>query len=281
MRRLSSALAGGRDISLLITDVDGTLLTPDKVLTRGAAAAVRQLADAGIGFTLISSRPPRGLERLVEQLDVRLPFGAFNGGSLVAPDLSLIEAHRLAPGAARQALDLLAAREVGAWVFARGDWRLRDPGGVNVPRERRTVGFEPTVVENFDDVIGCIDKIVGVSDDFARLERLEAEARILLGRKAAVILSQRAYLDVTHPKANKGDAVAAMCERIGVDISRTAVFGDMFNDVAMFERAGFSVAMGQAPETVKSRADAVTRANTNGGFASAVRRFILPGAAKA
>jgi hypothetical protein len=276
-----SPVAEGRDIDLLITDVDGTLLTPDKILTRGAAAAVRRLADAGVGFTLISSRPPRGLEKLVAKLDVRLPFGAFNGGSLVAPDMTLLEAHRLAPDATRRVLALLTERGVSAWVFARGDWRLRDPHGLDVPREKLTVGFDPTVVESFDDVIGCVDKIVGVSDDFARLASLETEAQTLMGGSASVILSQKAYLDITHPKANKGDGVTALCERIGVALSRTAVFGDMFNDVAMFERSAFSVAMGQAPDAVKTRADAVTWANTRGGFASAVRRFILQDAVNA
>jgi hydroxymethylpyrimidine pyrophosphatase-like HAD family hydrolase len=164
---------------------------------------------------------------------------------------------------------------VDVWVFARGDWRLRDPHGSNVPRERFTVGFDPTVVEGFDDVIDCIDKIVGVTDDFPRLERLETEAQALVGGKATIILSQRAYLDITNTLANKGDGVAALCERIGVDLARTAVFGDMFNDVAMFKRAGFSVAMGQAPEAVKSAADEVTLSNTEDGFASAVDRFIL------
>lgn len=264
-----------RDIALLISDVDGTLLTPDKVLTPGAVAAVRRLGAAGVGFTLISSRPPRGMARLVTELDIRLPFGAFNGGSLVEPDLSLIETHRLGPDIARKMLALLSERAVDAWVFAGGDWLLRDPDGSNVPRERLTVGFEPKVVEGFDDVIGCVDKITGVSDDFALLARVEAEAQALIGGKAAIVQSQPAYLDVTNLKANKGDAVTALCQRIGVDLSRTAVIGDMFNDVAMFAKGGFSIAMGQSPEAVKSRADAVTLSDREGGFASAVDRLIL------
>jgi Cof subfamily protein (haloacid dehalogenase superfamily) len=264
------------DIALLISDVDGTLVTPDKVLTPGAIAAVRRLADAGVGFTLISARPPRGMAELLSRLDVRLPFGAFNGGSLVAADFSLIEACRLAADVARQVLALLAKRGVDAWVFADGDWRLRDPHGPNVPLERLTVGFDPTVVDSFDDVIGRIDKIVGVSDDHPLLARVEAEAQALIGGQAAIMLSQPRYLDVTHPRANKGDGVRALCGRIGVDLSRTAVIGDMFNDVAMFARAGFSIAMGQAPEAVKQRADATTLSNTKDGFASAVDRLILP-----
>jgi len=258
------------EISLLISDVDGTLVTNDKILTPAAAAAVRRLGEAGVGFTMISSRPPRGMAALVSALDLRLPFGAFNGGALAAPDLSLLETHPLSPDVARQALALLDERRVSAWVFARGDWRLRDPHGPSVPRERMTVGFDPTVVDGFADVIGCIDKIVGVTDDVGLLAKVETEAQALIGDGAAIILSQPRYLDITHPKANKGDGVAALCRRIGVELSRTAVIGDMFNDVAMFKRAGYAIAMGQAPEAVKQLADVVTGSNAQDGFASAV-----------
>jgi len=178
-------------------------------------------------------------------------------------------------------LTLLAARGVDAWVYADGDWRLRNPDGPKVGLERLTLGFDPTRVEGFEDVIERIDKIVGVLDDHARLAKVETEARRLLGDAAAIQRSQPYYLDVTHPLANKGEAVSALCRRIGVDLERTAVIGDMFNDVAMFARAAFSIAMGQSPAAVKHSADAVTLANTQDGFAYAVERLILPRAAGA
>ena len=156
------------------------------------------------------------MQALVSELHVRLPFGAFNGGSLAEPDVGVIEADRLSPDVARSVLDLFAEQKVDAWVFAAGDWRLRDPDGRKVPLEKRTIGFDPVVVDSFEDVIGCIDKIVGVSDDLTLLTRAEAEAGLLIGGKAAIVRSQPYYLDVTHPNADKGHAVAALCRRIGV-----------------------------------------------------------------
>lgn len=275
------AARSGGEIALLIADVDGTLVTPEKTLTEAAVAAARHLGRVGIDFSIISSRPPRGMAAILEGLDVRLPFAAFNGGSLMEPDSTLIEAHRLAPDAARAMLSLLEARGVDAWVYAEGDWRLRDPGGPKVGLERLTLGFDPTRVDGFEDVIEHIDKIVGVSDDLARLAQVELEARRRLGGTAAIQRSQPYYLDVTHPMANKGEGVTALCRRIGVDLGRTAVIGDMFNDLAMFARAGFSIAMGQAPAEVKRNADAVTLSNSQDGFARAVERLVLPRAGEA
>ena len=276
----AGATAKGGDIALLISDIDGTLVTPEKLLTPAAAAALRSLAEAGVGFTLVSSRSRHGMEALVAKLGVRLPFAAFNGGSLVAPDLTLFEAPRLAPNVALTMLGLLAQREVEAWVFAAGDWRLRDPDRPNVAREIVTVGFHPMVVTGFEDVIDRIDKIVGVSNNFALLARVESEARVLAGKQAAIARSQSYYLDITHPQANKGHAVTALCKRIGVELHRTAVIRDAFHDVAMFQKGGFSIAMGQAPDAVKAHAAVVALSNNEDGFASAVERFILPHAAR-
>jgi Cof subfamily protein (haloacid dehalogenase superfamily) len=273
---VAAALSHPGEIALVISDVDGTLVTPDKILTPSAAAAARRLGVAGVGFTLISSRPPRGMADLVAELDVRLPFGGFNGGSLAMPDQTLIESHPLTADVARRMLALLTEHGVQAWVFADGDWRLKDRDGPDVPLERLTVGFDPTVVAGFEDVIGRIDKIVGVSGDPRVLGRVEAEAMSLIGVGAAIVRSQPQYLDVTSPSSNKGDGVTAICRSIGVDLARTAVIGDMFNDVAMFARAGFSIAMGQAPSQVAAQADAVTLANTEDGFAYAVDHLILP-----
>jgi len=70
------------EILLVISDVDGTLVTNDKILTDRSRAAVSRLGTAGIGFSIVSSRPPFGLRMLVEPLSLRLPMGAYNGGAL-------------------------------------------------------------------------------------------------------------------------------------------------------------------------------------------------------
>ena len=266
----------GDGIALLVADVDGTLLTPDKALTRKAKTAVRRLSAAGIAFTLVSSRPPRGLADLVSALALKIPFAAFNGGALCHPDLRLIEAHRLPETIARPMLDLFARRGVDAWVFADGDWRLRYPEGPFVADHRRTMGFDPVTVADFTDVVARIDKIVGVSDNPSRLAALEAEARSLFSGRVTINLSQTSYLDVTDVQANKGRAVQALCTILGLAPRRVAVIGDMMNDVAMFRVAGLAVAMGQAPETVKAAADVVTTSNRNQGFADAVGQIVLP-----
>src|ERR1700749_4555388 len=78
-------------IKLLLADVDGTLVTPDKALTDRAVDAVRRLGEAGILFAVTSGRPPRGIGMLIEPPDLTPPIAAFNGGIVVNRDMSVIE----------------------------------------------------------------------------------------------------------------------------------------------------------------------------------------------
>ncbi|MGA0600997.1 HAD family hydrolase [Caulobacter sp. KR2-114] len=264
------------DIDLVVSDIDGTLVTPDKTITPRAAAAVAALRAAGARFTLVSSRPPRGMAAIARALDVALPFAAFNGGAIVSAELEPLRRISLPPDPARQALAVLEAHGVSAWVFDGADWLITDPHGPRVGLEQRTVGFDPLVVSRLDQRLDAVGKIVGVSDDHARLADAEAAVREALGPAGSASRSQAYYLDITPCGADKGSAVLALCARLGVDPARTAVIGDMANDVAMFQVAGLSVAMGQAPAAVQAEALAVTAANTAEGFARAVEEIILP-----
>src|SRR4051812_8154197 len=83
--------ASSGKISLVVADVDGTLLTPAKMLTEPSLAAARRLRERGVAFSIVSSRPPVGMRWLVERLALHLPVGAFNGGALVTPDLTILD----------------------------------------------------------------------------------------------------------------------------------------------------------------------------------------------
>jgi Cof subfamily protein (haloacid dehalogenase superfamily) len=263
-------------VRLLVSDIDGTLVLPDKSLTPAALEAGKKLDAAGVGLTLVSSRPARGMLGLVKALDLKIPFAAFNGGSVVAPDGRLVSAKRLSTDAATKAIDLFKSRGVMVWAFADDNWYLTDTSSPYVQRERHTVSFDPTVVADFDAVIDRVDKLVGVSDNPDLLAAVEDEAQSLLKGLANARRSQTYYLDVTNPEADKGHAVRALCETVGVPATATAVIGDQANDMAMFAVAGLSIAMGQGTDQVKAAADFITAANTEDGFAKAVDNVILP-----
>lgn len=263
-----------RDIALVVSDVDGTLVDRQKRLTERAVASVQGLRAAGIAFAITSSRPPRGLRHIGEPLGITTPIGGFNGGVIVTPAFEPLAANPLAPETAREAIAYLEANGVHVWVFDGVEWFVTDRDGPHVDHESRTVQFEPQVVERFDDHLGRVGKLVGVSDDHPRLAACEAALRERLA-PATVVRSQDYYLDITHPVANKGTVVRTLSERLGIEPARILVIGDGLNDVPMFAEAGFAVAMGQAGPELMAVADAVTAANDAEGFAEAIDRHVL------
>src|SRR5260221_9312940 len=116
-------------IAVVVSDVDGPLLTKDKTLTDDAKRAVRGLNDAGIGFTLPSSRPTVGMRFLIEPLAITLPVGPFNGSSIVDPQLNPIEAHLIPAATAQRSLDVLNEFGVDVWLFTNELWLTRRPDG--------------------------------------------------------------------------------------------------------------------------------------------------------
>jgi hypothetical protein len=264
-------------VRLLLADVDGTLVTSDKVLTEAAKSVVRDLRRAGIAFAITSSRPPRGLRMLIEPLALQAPLAGLNGGLLINPDLSVIECHKLDPTTAKQTVALMLDQGLDVWVYTETDWLVRDLAGPRVARESRILQFAPTVVAAFtDEHLGDAVKIVGVSENQALVAACEGRARAVLGDAASAARSNADLLDVTNPQANKGAVVLKLAKILDIAPSQIATIGDMPNDVMMFAKSGVSIAMGNASDAVKAKADHVTTSNEDDGFANAVRRFVLP-----
>ena len=262
-------------VRLLLSDVDGTLVTPDKELTPRTIEAVHALHRADVLFAITSGRPPRGMEMLVEPLALSTPIAAFNGGLMVEPDLEVLSQRLLPEDLVDSVVELLRSFGLVVWVYRGADWLLEDAHGPHVAREASTVQFQPTVVDGFEHLTSDVTKIVGVSDDYDAVAAAEQAGQDRLGDHVSVARSQPYYVDVTHPQANKGGVVRFLSARYDIPEDDIATIGDMPNDVLMFAHSGLSIAMGNAHREVQRAARHVTTSNEEDGFAHAVERFIL------
>src|SRR5260370_6225809 len=103
--RMTSRRPPTTKISAIVSDVDGTLVSNEKQLTDRTRAAVAAIRKAGIPFSIISSRPPRGMAPLMKALDIDRPSAGFNGGVIVAADLSVLAPRPISPPTAPFTLD--------------------------------------------------------------------------------------------------------------------------------------------------------------------------------
>ena len=282
-------------ISLLLADVDGTLVDSKKRITARASAAIGKLREAGIGFAITSGRPPRGMKMITDVVDLTTPIAAFNGGMVVRPDtFEVIESLTLPRDVAEKVMKRIDAEGLDVWVYSGLEWYLRDPNAPHREQEEHTVQFPPTVVKDFSAALDAgVSKVVGISDDLDKVARVEkivqeefagacftkqsnaCREHDSAAPQVSAARSQPYYLDVTHPKANKGSVVEMLVRTLGIPADEIATIGDQPNDMLMFARSGFAIAMGQANDQVKMAAARVTAGLDDEGFAKAVEAFIL------
>ena len=264
-----------KPIRLVIADVDGTLVTQEKMLTQRAIQAVMALRAAGIKFAVTSGRPPRGMAMLIDPLKIDEPLAAFNGGVITKSDLTtIVRENFLPPAIVEKVIKIILDHKLDVWIYTGRDWYVRDVNAPHVAREQWTVKFAPVVVPGFDGLLENVAKVVGVSDDLEAVQHCEKDTQEACGDQASAARSQPYYLDVTHPKANKGEVVLAMSELLNTPADQIATIGDMPNDVLMFRKSGISIAMGNASPEVQKAATYVTASNEEEGFAEAMEKFV-------
>lgn len=262
-------------VRLLVSDVDGTLVTPDKTLTEESIRAVQRLNDAGIIFAITSARPPQGLAMFVEPLLLSTPLGAFNGAMIVDSQLRVLEEKTIDDNLAAPIIDLLHSHDLSVWVYQGSQWFVLDESGPHIEHESRGCDCRPTRLSDFSTIADGITKVVGVSDDSRAGAAASVAMSAMFGPRVSATRSQTYFLDVTHPDATKGRVVRFLSELYGVATEEIATIGDMHNDVSMFAESGTSIAMGNADAAVKEKASEVTTSNDAEGFALAVDRFVL------
>jgi len=265
-------------VKLVIADVDGTLVTHDKILTPRAIDSVMKMRDAGILFAVTSGRPPRGMAMLIDPLKMDEPLAAFNGGVIIQPDLkTVLRQNVLPPDVVKQVVQLILDHKLDVWIYTDTTWFVRDVNAPHVAREQWTVKFPPVVTKDLTSLVDNVAKIVGVSDDLDLVARCEKDVQQACGDHASAARSQPYYLDVTHPKANKGEVVLAMSDLLKIPPQQIATIGDMPNDVLMFVKSGLSIAMGNSSAEVQKSATYVTTSSEDEGFANAMEKFVLQG----
>ena len=266
-------------LRLLVSDLDGTLLTSDRALTPATLDAVAALRGAGVRLAVTTSRPPRGAWPVLAPLALDLPVAGFNGGLLAAADGAVTEAHVLDDATARRALAVLEEHGLQTWLHTAETWFVTDADAPHAVRERAALDLAPVVVENLAAHVHGTLKITGLHDDPDRMDAAHRALEQALGDAVSARRSQTYSLDVTHPAADKGRALERLADLAGVPVEATAAIGDGGNDVPMLRRAGLGIAMGNAAPSTRAAAAHGTAANDADGFAAAVEHVLLPRAA--
>jgi Cof subfamily protein (haloacid dehalogenase superfamily) len=260
-------------ISLVISDIDGTLITSDHEVTEATKTAAAKLAERNIALSLASSRPPRSIVPLADALKLSGPFAAFNGALVVKREGEVLARSLISAAIIARVKAIADGLSLAVWLYDEMDWCVpwRD---AFVDREEHTSGFAARLEGYVDRIARDANKltVVGNPELVAQAERQISSE---LQTEVSASRSKPRFLDVTAYGIHKGTVVVRLATLLNIPTDRVAVIGDGPNDIEMFKHAGLSIALGQAVDEVKEAATYVTTSNDDEGWALGIEKYVL------
>lgn len=261
---------------IIAMDVDGTLLNSKREIQEETRQAILKAQEKGALIMLASGRPVNGLLHQIERMGLKkegMILLAFNGAAVA--DALTQEVYY------QKTIDLNLTRDIikhvhhypvslmipkGHELFA------ENPEGYHVRVEAKVNGLDLRIVENLENLDFCPNKIM-MSAEPAILDLYLDQISAPFNKYADFIKTAPFYFEVTEKNVHKGMALSHYCEIAGISLEDVMAFGDNYNDMTMIETAGLGIAMGNAVEALKAKADRVTASNDENGIALILEEY--------
>ncbi|HEX4714679.1 MAG TPA: Cof-type HAD-IIB family hydrolase [Ktedonobacteraceae bacterium] len=276
------------EIKLIAIDIDGTLLRPDGQISPRTCAAIQAARDAGMIVTLATARRYIGAHAIATALGIELPLIVYDGALIVShPSQTILVSQTLAPALIQQTIEvfqryhlqpIIQPCESGlclneeVWT---GLVEYDNPGLATY----LLAGRDRTRRMSYELLQSSSTNVLRVAA-FAEEEVLQRMLPAITELPCSWIFAphgsyQSAELAVMQPGCSKASGIATLAAYYGIALEQVMAIGDSYNDLEMLRLAGWGVAMGQAPESVKAAANAITASNLEDGVALALERYAL------
>ncbi len=264
-------------IRLVALDLDGTLLGPDWRVSDLDGVAVAAARDRGVQIVLCTARWYGIALRTSRRLGLQAPLICHNGAHVREANEGVDLLHLCMPQEpAREIAAFCDEAGFETYTTVDGLTYMRTPMEAQIDRQRLPKDMR-VAHTHAEHITGPCTGIIVFSAEGVRSVVKEFEVRYAgaLSFSQAWGETSQPYVSITAAGADKGSGLRLVCEHLGVPVDQAMAVGDAAPDVAMFDVAGTGVAMGNAPDEVKARADAVAPSNAEAGVAWALRRFVL------
>ncbi len=224
-------------LKALLTDIDGTITDPSRRLNTGAVEAIRSLVDDGVEVVLASGNTSCFMDALCKMIGTQGSFIAENGGVFRVGYTGTLRI-KGDQGICRKALEIVQ----------------------DYYRERGTelVLFSPTY--RFADLA------------FARMVPVDEVKKILKDCPVNVLDTGYA-IHLQSPGVDKGTALEALAQEMGLLPSDFLAIGDSLNDIQMLAKAGIGVTVANAHPDTKAVVEFITKKEYGMGFIEAIEKY--------
>jgi len=255
-------------IKIVFSDIDGTLLTSQHQVTDQSKVMVKKLAGYNIPFVLVSARMPAAIYPITEELGGKMPIISYSGALVLDNEGKTLASTRMEAVPTGRLLADLAERfpQITANFYTDNQWYVKDTADPRVKREM-AITSAAAVRGDFQQLLAqgiCPHKILLMAEPE---DSVAAEQYFRENYPAfQVVRSSPILLEIMSGCVSKAGGIAVLLKHYGLRVEDALSFGDSYNDIPMLEYTGQSVAMGNAPESVKQAAKAVTLTSDEDGI---------------
>jgi len=262
-------------IKMIALDLDGTTLNSDHELAQETKDALKAAQQQGVIVTIATGRMLRAARPFAEELGICGPIITYNG-SLIADAVSgeIIKEFRLDFDIARRLLQIGREKNVFVQTYI-DDMLVVDKLCAQIASYCRVCRVPAKAVGRIEDYWQSAPTKLLYVADAEILAPVWQELKAEFGDSVYITKSASFFLEVINPAANKGAGVEALAKYYGIKKDEIMVCGDSLNDMELFHAAGLKIAMGNAEQALKEKADYITFSNDEHGVAHAVKKFIL------
>lgn len=263
---------------MLCLDIDGTLLNSDHQITKETKEAIRRVVcEKNVQVVLVSARMPRGIVFLQKELGIDGYIICYSGSLILDKNGNMIFNRQIDSKVTDDILKCANEFDVSINLYKDNSWIIEKNDNWS-DIESDIVGFKPEI-DKFSHVIDVNDnigpnKILILGDKEENLK-----VRDMLKDKFEdyinIYPSKPTYLEIMNKDVCKTEAIIQLLKLLDIKQSEVIAIGDNFNDMDMIKFAEVGIAMGNAPEEVKSVSDYVTATNDEGGVAKAVYKYFI------
>lgn len=285
MQTIEQLREKAKKIKLIVSDMDGTMLDDEKVISDANIAAVKEICESGLLFSLATGRMCSTLKRFGDQLNLSGYVIGTNGAEIVEfPNMRVQKRLTIDFDTAMEIVCYCEQNDIDYCCECVGEYWL-SANSAMMPIF--TKGKQKSLKESgYDYFVGCFSdktyseiknkelmKIFIKCADEDKSRALAAFAASIRGVSSTS--SANEITEIIADGAQKGSALKELAEQLELERDEICAIGDYDNDIEMIEFAGLSIAMGNAVPKVKLIADYVTKTNNQSGVAEALKELFL------
>ncbi len=260
-------------IKMVVTDIDGTIYSPENGITTKVKECMQNLINKGIYVAIATGRTYGSAKSVADKIGIKCPLICYQGGLVNSYEGEILDVKYLNPDIAREIIADCRKRNIHLNVYVEDTLYVEDDDQY-IKDYIGDKGIDYFKVNSFDELdFSKLNKLLAIKYDVNFINSFIEELKEKYPQ-IYVVKSFDYFCEIANKDATKGNAIKFLANRLGFSEKEVMAIGDQNNDIEMVKTAGIGVAMANGTDEIKAEADYITDTVQNDGFVKAVNKFV-------